>query len=113
MISHFLISHKTLCFSHVTSLQGRHVTVWYYILKTSAIEGSKSDCRDSFSSCSGNIDVWSESGTELEEEIFEEQSQNVLFAFKSIEYPGETDITGFPVKTDRSSDFSRLNGLEW
>ena len=87
--------------------------LWYYILKMSAIEGSKSNCRDSFSSCSENIDVWSESGTELEEEIFEEQSQNALFAFKSVEYPGETDITGFPVKTDRSSDFSRLNGLEW
>ena len=46
--------------------------LWYYILKMSAIEGSKSNCRDSFSSCSENIDVWSESGTELEEEIFEE-----------------------------------------
>ena len=89
------------------------MVLWYYILKMSAIEGSKSNCRDSFSSCSKNVDVWSESGTELEEEIFEEQSQNVLFAFKSVEYPGETDITGFPVKTDRSSDFSRLNGLEW
>ena len=43
---------KTLCFSHVTSFQGCRVTVWSYILKMSASEGSESDCRYSFSSCS-------------------------------------------------------------
>ena len=44
----------------------------------SASEGSESDCRDSFSSYSEKFDVWSENGSELEEEIFEEESQNVF-----------------------------------
>ena len=48
-------------------------SVWSYILKMSVYEGSESYCRDSFSSCSEHIDVWSKSGSELEEEIFEEQ----------------------------------------
>ena len=71
--SDFGISHKTLCFNHVTSFRGSRVTVWSYILKVSASEGSESNCGDSFISCSENIDIWSESGSELEEEIFEEQ----------------------------------------
>ena len=50
-------------------------------LKMSASEGSESNCRDSSSFCSEHIDVWSEGGSELEEEIFEEQSKNVIFAF--------------------------------
>ena len=79
----------------------------------SASEGSESDCRDSFSSCSENIDVWSESGSKLEEEIFEEQPQNVLFAFEPVGCLGETDITMSPTNTNRSSDFYLLNGLEW
>ena len=37
--------------------------------------------RDSFSSCSEHIDVWSEIGNELEDKLFEEQSKNVIFAF--------------------------------
>ena len=78
-----------------------------------ASKGSESDCRYSFSSCSENIDVWSESGSELEEEIFEEQPQNVLFAFEPVGYLAETDITRSPTNTNRSSDFYRLNGLEW
>ena len=78
----------------------------------SASEGSESDCTDSFSSCSENIDVWSESGSELEEEIFEEQPQNVLFAFEPVGCLGETNITTSPTN-NRSSDFYRLNGLEW
>ena len=53
----------------------------------------KSDCRDSFSSYSENIDAWSESGSKLEVEILEEQSQNVLFAFEPVGYLGETDIS--------------------
>ena len=44
-----------------------------YILKMSTSEASESNCRDSFISCSEYIDVWSESGSELKEEIFEEQ----------------------------------------
>ena len=56
-------------------------------------EGSESYCRDSFSSCSEHIDVWSESGSDLEEEIFEEQSKNVIFAFEAIGCLGETDIS--------------------
>ena len=79
----------------------------------SASEGSESDCRDSFSSCSENIDVCRESGSELEEEIFKEQPQNVLFAFEPVECLGETDITRSPTNTKRSSDFYRLNRLEW
>ena len=59
----------------------------------STSEGSESDCRDSFSSCSENIDVWGESGSKLEEEIFKEQPQNVLFAFEPVGYLGEMDIT--------------------
>ena len=56
-------------------------------------EGSESYCRDSFSSCSEHIDVWSESGSDLEEEIFEEQSKNVIFAFEAIGCLGDTDIS--------------------
>ena len=99
--SDFDISHKTLSFSHVTFFQGCHVTVWSCILKMSTIEGSKSDGRDSFSSSSDsfgeNTDVWSERGSELEEEIFEEQSQNVLFAFEPVGCLGETDISSSPI----------------
>ena len=79
----------------------------------SASEGSEFDCRDSFSACSENIDVWHESGSELEEKIFEEQPQNVLFAFKPVGCLGETDITRSPTDTNRDSDFYRLKGLEW
>ena len=79
----------------------------------SASEGSESDCKDSFSSCRENIDVWSESGSELEEEIFEEQPQIVLLAFEPVGCLGETDITRSPTSTNRSSDFYRLNGFEW
>ena len=52
----------------------------------SASEGSESDCRHSFRSCSENIDVWSET-------------------VEPVGCLGETD-------TNRSSDFYRLNGLE-
>ena len=45
----------------------------------SGSEGSESNCRDCFSSCSEYTDVWSESDSELEGEIFEEQSKNVVF----------------------------------
>ena len=62
----------------MTFFQGCHITVWSDILKMSASEGSESDCRDSFSSYSEKFDVWSENGSELEEEIFEEESQNVF-----------------------------------
>ena len=79
----------------------------------SASEGSEPDCRDSFSSYSENVDVWSKSGSELEEEIFEEQSQNVLFAFEPVGCLGDTYISRSPLNTNRSSDFHRLNGLEW
>lgn len=79
----------------------------------STSEGSESDCRDSFSSCSENIDVWGESGSKLEEEIFKEQPQNVLFAFEPVGYLGEMDITRSSTNTNRSSDFYRLNRLEW
>ena len=79
----------------------------------SASEGSESDCSDSFISCSGIADDWSESGSELEEEIFEEQSQNVLFAFEPVRCLGETDISSSQTNTNRSSNFSRLNELEW
>ena len=48
-------------------------SVWSYILKMSVYEGSESYCRDSFSSCSEHIDVWSKGGSKLEGEIFEEQ----------------------------------------
>ena len=58
----------------------------------SASEGSKSNCRDFFSSCSENIDVGSESGSELEEEIFKEESQNALYAFEPVGCLGETNI---------------------
>ena len=91
----------------------RHITVWSYILKMSASEGSESYCRDSFSSCSEHIDVWSKSGSNLEEEIFVEQSKNVIFAFESIGCLGETDSSRSPTNTNRRSDFSRLNWLEW
>ena len=66
----------------------------------SASEGSESDCRDSFSSYSENIDVWSEIGSELEDEIFEEQSQNVLFAFEPVGCLRATDISRSPTNTD-------------
>ena len=79
----------------------------------SASEGSESNCRDYFSSCSKHIDVWSESGCELEEEIFEEQSKNVIFAFETVGCLEETDISRSPTNTNRSTDFHRLNGLEW
>ena len=79
----------------------------------SASKTSESNCSDSFSSCSGHIDVWSESGSKLEEEIFEEQSKNIIFAFEPLVCLGETDISRFPTNTNRSSDFHRLNGLEW
>ena len=49
----------------------RHSMVLYFEMSTS--QGSACNCRDSFISCSEHIDVWSESGSELEEEIFEEQ----------------------------------------
>ena len=111
--SDFGISHKTLCFSHMTSFQGFHVTLWSYIFKISASEDSESDCRNSFSSSSENIDVWRESGSELEEEIFEELSQNFLFAFEPVPCLGETDISRFPTNTNRSRDFHRLNELGW
>ena len=79
----------------------------------SASEGSESYCKDSFSSCIKHIDVWSESGSKLEEKIFEEQSKNVIFAFEPVGCLGETDISRSPTNTNRSSDFHRLNGLEW
>ena len=79
----------------------------------SASEGSESNCRDSFSSCSEHIDVWSESGSKLEEEIFEEQSKIFIFAFEPVGCLGETDISTSPTNTNRSSDFHRLNELEW
>ena len=85
----------------------------FLVLYYAANEGSESDRRGFFSSCSENIDVWSESGSELEEEIFEEQSQNVLFAFEPVGCLGETDIRRSPTNTSISSDFHRLNGLEW
>ena len=69
----------------------------------SASEGRESYCRDSFSSCSEHIDVWSESGSELEEEIFEEQSQNVLFAFEPVGCLGGTDISRSSTNTNRST----------
>ena len=59
----------------------------------SASEGSESYCGDSFSSCGEHIDVWSESGSKLEEEIFKEQSKNVIFAFEPVGCLGETDIS--------------------
>ena len=71
------------------------------------------NCRDSFSSCSEHIDVWSESGSKLEEEIFEEQSKDVIFVFEPVGCLGETDISRSPTNTDGSSDFHRLNELEW
>ena len=111
--SDFGISHKTLCFSHVTSFQGFHVTIWSYILKISASEDSESDCRNYFSSSNENIDVWRESGSELEVEIFEELSQNFLFAFEPVACLGETDISRFPTNTNRSRDFLRINQLGW
>ena len=77
----------------MTSFQGCHVTAWPYILKMSASEGSESYCKDSFSSCIKHIDVWSESGSKLEEKIFEEQSKNVIFAFEPVGCLEETDIT--------------------
>ena len=85
----------------------------FLILYYAASEGSESDRRDFFSSCNENIDVWSESGSELEEEIFEEQSQNVLFAFEPVGCLGDTDMRRSPTNTSISSDFHRLNGLEW
>ena len=78
----------------------------------SASQGSESNCRDYFSSCSEHIDVWSENGRELEEEIFEEQSKNV-FCFEPVGCLGETDISRSPTNTNLRSDFHRLNGLEW
>ena len=71
----------------------------------SASEGSESNCRDSFSSCSEHIDVWSESGSKLEEEIFEEQSKNIIFSFEPVGWLGETDISRSQTSTNRSSDF--------
>ena len=100
-------------FFHVTSFQGSHVTVWSYILKMSARKGSESYCTDSFSSCSEHIDVWSESGIKLEEEIFEEQTKKFIFAFEPVGCLRETDISRSSTNTKRSSDFHRLNGLEW
>ena len=79
----------------------------------SASEGSESNCRDSFSSCSEHIDAWSESGSKLEEEIFEEQSKIFIFAFEPVGCLGETDISTSPTNTNRSSHFHRLNELEW
>ena len=79
----------------------------------SASEGSESNCRDSFSSCSEHIDAWSESGSKLEEEIFEEQSKIFVFVFEPVGCLGETDIIRSPTNTNRSSDFHRLNELEW
>ena len=37
----------------------------------------------------------------------------MFFAFESAECLGETDISRSPTNTNRSSDFHRLNGLEW
>ena len=71
----------------MTSFQGHvtvTVTVWSYILKMSPSEGRESNCRDSFISCSEYIDIWSKSGSGLEEEIFEEQFKNVIFAFEKM-----------------------------
>ena len=48
---------------------------------------------------SEHIDVWSESSSELEEEIFEEQSKNVIFAFEPVACLGEADISRFPQQT--------------
>ena len=73
------MSHKTL-FQSCDILSRLHVTVWSYIFKMSASKTSESNCSDSVSSCSGHTDVWSESGSKLEEDIFEEQSKNVIFA---------------------------------
>ena len=67
----------------------------------SASEGSESTCRDSFSSCSEHIDVWSESGSELGEEMFEEQSKNVIFAFEPVGCLGETDISRSPTNKQK------------
>ena len=67
----------------------------------SASEGSESYCRDSFSSCSEHIDVWSKSGSKLEEEIFEEQSKNVIFAFEPVGCLGETDISRSPTNKQK------------
>ena len=98
--SDFGISHKTLRFSHVTSFKAARHSM-SYILKMSASEGSESDYRDSFSSCRENIDVWSESGSKLEEEIFEEQSKNVIFAFEPVGCLGETDISRSPTNKQK------------
>ena len=76
-------------------------------------EGRESNCRDSFISCSEHIDIWSESCSGLEEEIFEEQYKNVIFAFEPVGCLGETDISRSLTNTNRSSDFHRLIGLEW
>ena len=38
-------------------------------------------------------------GVKVEEEIFEEQSKNVIFAFEPVECLGETDISRSPTKT--------------
>ena len=72
----------------------------------SANKGSKSDSVPA-------VKILSESDSELEEEVFEEQSQNVLFAFEPVWCLGETDISRCPTNTNRSSNFQRLNGLEW
>ena len=52
----------------------------------SASEGSESNCRDSFSSCSEHIDVWSESGR-----------GDIRRTIKKC--LGETDISRSPTKT--------------
>ena len=103
--------YKLLCFSYVTSFKAATclVTVWSYILKMSASKGSESYSRDSFSSCDENIDVWKESGSKLEEEIFKEQSENVVFAFEPIGCLGEMGISRSPTNTNRRSDFHRSN----
>ena len=60
-----------------------------------------------------HIDVWSESGSKLEEEIFEKQTKKFIFAFEPVGCLRETDISRSSTNTKRSSDFHRLNGLEW
>ena len=74
----------------------------------SASEGSESYCKDSFSSCIKHIDVWSESGSKLEEKIFEEQSKNVIFAFEPVGCLEETDITRQQTQTEETI-FTKLN----
>ena len=102
--SDFGISHQTFCFSHVTSFQGCHVTYGLIFWRCQPAKVANLTA-EIHSVPAANILMF---GVKVEEEIFEEQSKNVIFAFEPVECLGETDISRSPTKTQTEVAISQI-----